>query len=285
MGIASEEAILQFQVLMEPVVMNRRDEYRYDTNRQIKEELRGCRFCPLCVRRLQSSCLPWWLRISLYLTIVAVAINRRRNQPSSPVLRQSSSPNRDLLFNSTTSTTNGGGGGGGRNGENGINGELDLKFSVGKCIYDKITEEEIESCPICDIDLGCAPLEKLSLTNVVIHVLCAIGECLESMRLLLFDRAYQVNGHMKAKLDPLNLEDSVIPDDLDPSLYGFTDADLKIALPVHPNMISWLPMLSCQCFLAIMMIMPSMAVVLQDRDRNVEFEECFGCVEKQLALD
>ncbi|KAM7257562.1 hypothetical protein ACFE04_013303 [Oxalis oulophora] len=102
---------------------------------------------------------------------------------------------------STTSTTNGGGGGGGRNGENGINGELDLKLSVGKCIYDKITEEEIESCPICDIDLGCAPLEKL--------------------------RAYQVNGHMKAKLDPLNLEDSVILDDLDPSLYGFTDADLK----------------------------------------------------------
>ncbi|KAM7253925.1 hypothetical protein ACFE04_031607 [Oxalis oulophora] len=30
-----------------------------------------------------------------------------------------------------------------------------------KCIYDKITEEEIESCPICGIDLGCAPLEKL----------------------------------------------------------------------------------------------------------------------------
>ncbi|KAM7272385.1 hypothetical protein ACFE04_027048 [Oxalis oulophora] len=195
---------------------------------------------------------------------------------------------------STTSTTNGGGGGGGRDRENGTNGELDLKLSVGKCIYDKITEEEIEPCPICDIDLGCAPLDKLSLTNVVIHVLCAIGECLvainaieqscgcrhtdsflngtssvyleelqrawkadptsvdeswdnvfrnfvgqastlpgisgqtiqESMRLLLFVRAYQVNGHMKAKLDPLNLEDSVIPDDLDPSLYGFTDADL-----------------------------------------------------------
>ncbi|KAM7278716.1 hypothetical protein ACFE04_005850 [Oxalis oulophora] len=36
----------------------------------------------------------------------------------------------------------------------------------------------------------------------------------ESMRLLLFVRAYQVNGHMKAKLDPLNLEDRVIPDDL-----------------------------------------------------------------------
>jgi len=30
-----------------------------------------------------------------------------------------------------------------------------------KCIYDKITDEELESCPICGIDLGCVPLEKL----------------------------------------------------------------------------------------------------------------------------
>ncbi|KAG5083625.1 hypothetical protein JHK84_053663 [Glycine max] len=30
-----------------------------------------------------------------------------------------------------------------------------------KCIYDKITDEEIECCPICNIDLGCVPLEKL----------------------------------------------------------------------------------------------------------------------------
>ncbi|XP_068650200.1 E3 ubiquitin protein ligase DRIP2-like [Aristolochia californica] len=30
-----------------------------------------------------------------------------------------------------------------------------------KCIYDKLTEEEIDCCPICNIDLGCSPLEKL----------------------------------------------------------------------------------------------------------------------------
>ncbi|KAK7396408.1 hypothetical protein VNO78_17400 [Psophocarpus tetragonolobus] len=30
-----------------------------------------------------------------------------------------------------------------------------------KCIYDKITDEEIEFCPICNIDLGCVPIEKL----------------------------------------------------------------------------------------------------------------------------
>lgn len=48
----------------------------------------------------------------------------------------------------------------------------------------------------------------------------------ESMRLLLLVRAYQVNGHMKAKLDPLNLDDREIPRELDPALYGFSEADL-----------------------------------------------------------
>eukprot|EP00250_Pteridium_aquilinum_P034625 c7842_g1_i1 orf=180-3287(+) len=48
----------------------------------------------------------------------------------------------------------------------------------------------------------------------------------ESMRLLLLVRAYQVNGHMKARLDPLNMDQREVPVDLDPALYGFTDADL-----------------------------------------------------------
>nr|XP_018472661.1 PREDICTED: E3 ubiquitin protein ligase DRIP1 isoform X2 [Raphanus sativus] len=30
-----------------------------------------------------------------------------------------------------------------------------------KCIYEKITEEEIEGCPVCNIDLGGTPLDKL----------------------------------------------------------------------------------------------------------------------------
>ncbi|XP_043723523.1 E3 ubiquitin protein ligase DRIP2-like [Telopea speciosissima] len=30
-----------------------------------------------------------------------------------------------------------------------------------KCIYDKLTEEEADCCPICNIDLGCVPVEKL----------------------------------------------------------------------------------------------------------------------------
>ncbi|XP_055832121.1 E3 ubiquitin protein ligase DRIP2-like isoform X2 [Solanum dulcamara] len=30
-----------------------------------------------------------------------------------------------------------------------------------KCIYKKLSDEETECCPICNIDLGCVPLEKL----------------------------------------------------------------------------------------------------------------------------
>ncbi|KAI3773042.1 hypothetical protein L6452_04239 [Arctium lappa] len=30
-----------------------------------------------------------------------------------------------------------------------------------KCIHKKLTDEELECCPICNIDLGCVPLEKL----------------------------------------------------------------------------------------------------------------------------
>lgn len=30
-----------------------------------------------------------------------------------------------------------------------------------KCIYSKISDEELECCPICNTDLGCVPLEKL----------------------------------------------------------------------------------------------------------------------------
>eukprot|EP00850_Spirogloea_muscicola_P013952 SM000097S24805 [mRNA] locus=s97:353698:360574:- [translate_table: standard] len=48
----------------------------------------------------------------------------------------------------------------------------------------------------------------------------------ESMRLLLLVRAYQVNGHHKARLDPLGLDQRTPPADLDPALYGFTEDDL-----------------------------------------------------------
>ncbi|KAK6940730.1 hypothetical protein RJ641_030261 [Dillenia turbinata] len=34
-----------------------------------------------------------------------------------------------------------------------------------KCIYEKLSDEELECCPICNIDLGCVPLEKLRPDN------------------------------------------------------------------------------------------------------------------------
>ncbi|KAK7344173.1 hypothetical protein VNO77_13505 [Canavalia gladiata] len=30
-----------------------------------------------------------------------------------------------------------------------------------KCIYEKLSDEEVDCCPVCDIDLGCLPVEKL----------------------------------------------------------------------------------------------------------------------------
>ncbi|KAG2332914.1 hypothetical protein Bca52824_004094 [Brassica carinata] len=37
-----------------------------------------------------------------------------------------------------------------------------------KCIYyEKITEDEIECCPVCDIDLGGAPLDKLRPDHIL----------------------------------------------------------------------------------------------------------------------
>ncbi|XP_008456066.1 E3 ubiquitin protein ligase DRIP2-like isoform X1 [Cucumis melo] len=30
-----------------------------------------------------------------------------------------------------------------------------------KCIYDKLSDDEVDCCPVCDIDLGCLPVEKL----------------------------------------------------------------------------------------------------------------------------
>ena len=36
----------------------------------------------------------------------------------------------------------------------------------------------------------------------------------------------QVNGHLKSKLDPIGLDARPVPIELDPALYGFTEADL-----------------------------------------------------------
>ncbi|CAN1765846.1 E3 ubiquitin protein ligase DRIP2 [Linum perenne] len=30
-----------------------------------------------------------------------------------------------------------------------------------KCIYKRFSDDEVDTCPVCDIDLGCVPVEKL----------------------------------------------------------------------------------------------------------------------------
>ncbi|KAG6554594.1 hypothetical protein Mapa_003612 [Marchantia paleacea] len=48
----------------------------------------------------------------------------------------------------------------------------------------------------------------------------------ENMRLLLLIRAYQVNGHMKAQLDPLELDRRAVPQELDLAYNNFGERDL-----------------------------------------------------------
>ncbi|KAL2643867.1 hypothetical protein R1flu_011454 [Riccia fluitans] len=48
----------------------------------------------------------------------------------------------------------------------------------------------------------------------------------ENMRVLLLIRAYQVNGHMKAQLDPLGLDNRAVPQELDPAYYKFSENDM-----------------------------------------------------------
>ncbi|HEU4806337.1 MAG TPA: 2-oxoglutarate dehydrogenase E1 component [Nitrobacter sp.] len=48
----------------------------------------------------------------------------------------------------------------------------------------------------------------------------------DSVRALMLIRAYRMRGHFHARLDPLGLEPTRNPEELDPRSYGFTDADM-----------------------------------------------------------
>ena len=48
----------------------------------------------------------------------------------------------------------------------------------------------------------------------------------ESMKLMLLVTAYQVNGHLKAKLDPLGFHQRQVPEVLKPEFYEFSEDDL-----------------------------------------------------------
>jgi 2-oxoglutarate dehydrogenase E1 component len=51
-------------------------------------------------------------------------------------------------------------------------------------------------------------------------------QVLDSIRALMLIRAYRVRGHLEADLDPLGLQKKKPHPELDPTTYGFTDADL-----------------------------------------------------------
>jgi len=62
-----------------------------------------------------------------------------------------------------------------------------------------------------------SPLAAAAISNQTIQ---------ESQRLLLLVRAYQVQGHTSAQLDPLGLDSGPKRPELDPSFYGFTEKDM-----------------------------------------------------------
>jgi 2-oxoglutarate dehydrogenase E1 component len=68
--------------------------------------------------------------------------------------------------------------------------------------------------------------ERGEVTSPLTHAAISNQTIQESMRLLLMVRAYQVNGHFAANLDPLGLDNRPTPQDLDPEYYGFTEKDL-----------------------------------------------------------
>ncbi len=49
---------------------------------------------------------------------------------------------------------------------------------------------------------------------------------LDSLRALMLIRAYRIRGHLSANLDPLRLEPPTPHPELDPAMYGFTEADM-----------------------------------------------------------
>ncbi|MBT5267100.1 MAG: 2-oxoglutarate dehydrogenase E1 component [Rhodospirillaceae bacterium] len=58
---------------------------------------------------------------------------------------------------------------------------------------------------------------------------------LDSLRAIMLIRAYRIRGHLKAKLDPLGLQEPTYHPELDPAQYGFGDEDWD--RPIFINMV------------------------------------------------
>jgi 2-oxoglutarate dehydrogenase E1 component len=68
--------------------------------------------------------------------------------------------------------------------------------------------------------------EKGEVSSPLSHAAVSNQTIQESQKLLMLVRAHQILGHYSAKLDPLEMTKVVDRPELDPSTYGFTEADL-----------------------------------------------------------
>ncbi|MED6125964.1 E3 ubiquitin protein ligase drip2, partial [Stylosanthes scabra] len=61
-----------------------------------------------------------------------------------------------------------------------------------KCIYEKLSDEEVDCCPVCNIDLGCLPVEKLRSL--------VVSDCRISLsQFLWFITSFSITEHSKHK--------------------------------------------------------------------------------------
>lgn len=78
---------------------------------------------------------------------------------------------------------------------------MELHIVCRKCIYKKLQDEEKDCCPICNIDLGCVPVEKLrsdhttalftssfSFLNMKMHII-VLNENADALRFFNFSPA------------------------------------------------------------------------------------------------
>ncbi len=68
--------------------------------------------------------------------------------------------------------------------------------------------------------------QRASTNGVELSMAASLRATQDSIRALMLIRAYRAIGHLAADLDPLNLAERVIHNELLPETYGFTEADL-----------------------------------------------------------
>ena len=75
--------------------------------------------------------------------------------------------------------------------------------------------------------------EKVILSNIDVDFNSFKTSTLDSIRALRIIRAFRINGHLIANLDPLNLHEKTHHPELDYKTYGFTKGDLLVPFWLH----------------------------------------------------